>query len=288
MLVLLPIFWLAAVMGIAAFFGDTKTSISAYHGGQYRDVFVAALVGVAISLVAYLGVTAVEDYLLNLAAFFAVFVAIIPEDVAEQIAADQRARERGAPGLDPLQTNIDLWTSIAVIVGCYVISVILLTCADRARHSWAEDWWRRPNQQPQIKGLGWVIAGLATLCFLGYLGLLVTRLIDRSSVFAGLHFTAAILVFVCLGFAVTCRAWALDPATHPLTKTQRWVYRVVILLMILAVGAAALRAYQLGEDWQATGLVLHLELAEVGLFAMYWTVEIVFQWRAARRLPSEN
>ena len=74
---------IGSIFGLV-FFGKFEGSISANYLGPLRDVFVAALVGIAVCLVAYRGRT-LEDFALNLAGFYALFVAFVPTDLDDTL-----------------------------------------------------------------------------------------------------------------------------------------------------------------------------------------------------------
>src|SRR3954451_20202485 len=76
-MVALPLLMFFASVGTFLALGTIQGSISAYYAGPLRDVFVGMLVGLAACLVAYKGAP-VEDYALDLAGFYALFVAFVP------------------------------------------------------------------------------------------------------------------------------------------------------------------------------------------------------------------
>ena len=271
MLVLAPILWLGIVMLAAAFYGVVETSISAYHGGQFRDVFVAALAGISISLLAFWGVTPLEDLLLNLAAFFAVFVAIIPFDMAQQLTH----ADLGVP-LDPRLV------AKLIIIG-YLATIGALIAADYTKGRWSAGWVVKPApDQPQVKPLGRVIGIASIASLVAYLLLTLGCLLDPSTTFPFMHMTAAVLVFAHLAASVASRAWNLYPTPDTLTDTQQATYKVIFWLMAICAIAFTLVAIVLRVTGSsAGGLELAIELTEIALFAAYWTSEIIRYWPTA-------
>ena len=85
----------SGLVGAAFAFGidSIQGSISAYYLGPMRDVFVGCMVGIAVCLVAYRG-EALEDYALNLAGFYALFVAFVPTQLAHSLAKLETEQER--------------------------------------------------------------------------------------------------------------------------------------------------------------------------------------------------
>ena len=78
LLICLPTLLFVVTIATALQQGELERSISAYYGGPVRDIFVGALFAIAACLVAYQGVGLLEDYALNGAGFYAVFVALVP------------------------------------------------------------------------------------------------------------------------------------------------------------------------------------------------------------------
>src|SRR5215213_9570208 len=78
LLICLPTLLFVVTIVTALQQGELERSISAYDGGPVRDIFVGALFAIAACLVAYQGVGLLEDYALNGAGFYAVFVALVP------------------------------------------------------------------------------------------------------------------------------------------------------------------------------------------------------------------
>src|SRR5450759_4501787 len=86
LMVLLPAVLFVVTVAYAAIQQDLETSISAYYGTPVRDVFVGVMIATAVCMVAYQGSSLLEDYTLNGAGFYAVFVAFIPmTDIAQRL-----------------------------------------------------------------------------------------------------------------------------------------------------------------------------------------------------------
>src|SRR5262245_50613734 len=83
LMVALALLLFVVTVATAALTNTWPTSISAYYAGPVRDVFVGVLFAVAACLVAYRGSTPVEDFALNAAGFYALFVALVPTNLAE-------------------------------------------------------------------------------------------------------------------------------------------------------------------------------------------------------------
>jgi hypothetical protein len=90
LLICLPTLLFVVTIVTASQQGELERSISAYYGGPVRDIFVGALFAIAACLVAYQGVGLLEDYALNGAGFYAVFVALVPTGFGELMDELQR------------------------------------------------------------------------------------------------------------------------------------------------------------------------------------------------------
>ena len=102
--------------------GELERSISAYYGGPVRDIFVGALFAIAACLVAYQGVGLLEDYALNGAGFYAVFVALVPTGFGELM--DELQRNPTPDGVSPADHVWFLRIALtSVLVLCLVLVV---------------------------------------------------------------------------------------------------------------------------------------------------------------------
>lgn len=82
LLILIPALLFVVTIVTALQQGELERSISAYYGGPVRDIFVGTLFAIAACLIAYQGVGLLEDYALNGAGVYAVFVALVPTGFA--------------------------------------------------------------------------------------------------------------------------------------------------------------------------------------------------------------
>lgn len=77
MLLVVPLLLIVAILIYAVVNHRIEDSISSYYLGPARDLFVAMVVATGILLVVYSGAP-MEDLALNLAGFYAMFVALVP------------------------------------------------------------------------------------------------------------------------------------------------------------------------------------------------------------------
>jgi hypothetical protein len=250
-LVLVPIAALAVAMALAAATGVTEDSISAYHDGPYRDVFVGGLVGVAIGLVAYLGITPLEDHALTLAGFYALFVAIVPSQIG------------------------DAGQSVAIIVFGYLLAVGGLITINLRNRTWPlglllKDW--PSSDVPKLVGK-WL--GVATaVVFAGYVIWALVNLAGWPIFnFAGMHMAAAVLLFVHLWCAIAAQGfgWMTTDTSCPGTGSRRLYRTLAVLMPVVIVGVMVLFVV---THWR--GQILWVEIAGILIFLIYWISEY---WR---------
>lgn len=86
--VVLVVMLAAAVILDTMLRGGLRGSISAYYYGSSQTIFVGALAGIGIAMLAYQGNTESEDHLLDFAGTMAFFVAAIPTPSDTQVSPD--------------------------------------------------------------------------------------------------------------------------------------------------------------------------------------------------------
>ena len=252
MLVTLPVLIVLAILALA-FRGTIKDSISAYYGQPVRDVFVGAMVGTAVCLVVYRGAPPFEDYVLNLAGFFAVFVAFVPNTLAADL---KKLSEAGrAEALFGLRASL-----FAVVV----VTIAFVWLEQRFGH------WTLPTllQLPVTK---WVliVANVLAPAFL----VLVAVNGFWSDDFVGVHTAAAILLFASLAMAVATHAWP-GRLGGPGPGQRR--YQTIFWLMLAGIPLALVLKFVLESDYT----VIILEGWEIALFATFWIMEAKRTWPA--------
>ncbi|WP_456785717.1 hypothetical protein [Cellulomonas sp. P5_C5] len=257
MLVALPALLLAGLVGAAFAFGigSIQGSISAYYLGPMRDVFVGCMVGIAVCLVAYRG-EALEDYALNLAGFYALFVAFVPTQLARTLA--------GLDAQERAQVVASLRVTIAAVL---VVTAAFLVVEARTQH-WPYDELRKNTLTR------WFFH-VSTALAVAFVILLVWRAAEGTT-FADVHLAATVLLIVSMATAVASYAWPertgavrplLADGTPPGTRT----YVVIFWLMVagIAVYAALSRTGYAG---------IVAELWELGLFVAFWFIQTREKW----------
>lgn len=236
------------------FFGTVATSISANYAGPLRNVFVGAMVGIGACLVAFKG-RALEDYALNHAGFYAMFVAFVPSNLSETL--------RSIPNPERRREASD--TVLVAIIAILVVAVVFFL-VDRFSKGWSDPM---AGTNAKARVLYWVAWAL----FIGFVALLATRLVDRTD-FAGVHLAAAVLMIVNLAIAVACNGWPGWAGEADLAGYR--AYRWIALAMIPGV----LVPYLAAQRWFPDHRTAVIEWWSVSLFAAFWMVETVRWWDA--------
>lgn len=298
LLALLPAVLFITTVGTAIVQGHLEGSISAYYGGPVRDVFVGVLIAEAALLVAYQGATLAEDYNFNGAGFYAVFVALIPTGLTDNLEALRAGLELSPEGVTPAQYIWSLRISLTVVV---LLSAWLLMRELRRRRQLRDllrgDWWAIAfivvtfGTLVGVQGLAmwqlWAppaaevtMGGLSSVPLLNqipYLGQL--RIHDLSAIF-----------FMCaLALGVAAHAWpqwaARNREALPHTATEDLsVYRVIFILMALG----PLLAWLVAALFLPGTMVILLEWWEIFLFCLFWVMETRRQERLGRTLKRDD
>lgn len=281
LLALLPAVLFVVTVGTALVQGSLETSISAYYGGPVRDVFVGVLIGVAVLLVAYKGRTALEDYNLNGAGFYAAFVALVPNSLEEILAGLRSGVELSADGAG---ADVYVWSLRISLTVVLLLAVWLVVNQLR----------RSDRMQALVTGdrvtLGFVVVTAGTL--LGFLVLAMWQLwvppVDQvrmqglaltlpwvGQVQLRIHDLAAIFLICALAVAVWSHAWPRAAARRtpepPTASDLAWQtgYRIIFVLMVLG----PLVAWVISASFAPGHLVIFLEWWEIALFCVFWVLE---------------
>lgn len=252
---------------------ELEGSISAYYGGPVRDVFVGALFAIAVCLVAYQGADLLEDYALNGAGFYAVFVALVPTGFAELMSELQRN-----PTPDGFTPADHVWslrialTSVLVLCGVLVVREI------------ATGNMRRLLTLDVTSSLANVVNKsfllLTAVMLVGFLALAMWQLWGRPAaevrmegialgpVHLAIHDLAAIFLITSLAVAVLTNTWPLF-ALRDLWPSGRFFYLVIFVLMSVGILVPVLVSRIFAPDH----VVIFIEWWEIALFAVFWGLE---------------
>lgn len=206
LMVFLPLVLLFVTMANAIAQRELESSISAYYGTPVRDVFVGVMIATAACMVAYQGSSLLEDYTLNGAGFYAVFVALVPTNL-DEILQELRQNPPG-DGVTVMEYISSLRIAIfTVLVLCGALVVIELKESERL----ARLWKRGPQSKGFIALTGAVLAAFLVLVVVKlYLHPADEVTMDGFTlgpVDVRVHDLAAILLIAALAVAVASHAW---------------------------------------------------------------------------------
>ncbi|MGC5615043.1 hypothetical protein [Georgenia sp. Z1491] len=259
-LILMTLPALLLLGSVLAFFwlGAIEESVSAYYLGPIRDMFVGVMMGIAACLVAYRGASALEDFSLDVAGFFAIFVALVPTSIGPTLdALDAAARHEMITALR------------ATCVTVLVMSVVFVVVEVRFAPS-------RPAPLNRHR-LTRVVANVMNAVLVMFVGLVVWRLVEGED-FAGVHVSAAVLLIVNLAIAVASHAWpeltggphaSLDAGRRDLRRR----YRLIFWLMVAGAPLFGV-LHLLGWEYR----LLAVEWYEIALFVWFWALETRRTW----------
>ena len=259
LLVTLALFLLIASLVGWQLTGEIEASISANYLGPLRNVFVASLVGIGVLLIAYRG-RPLEDYALNLAGFYAVFVAFVPTQL-RTLLADAKDDDARADIVTGIQLSM-----IAVLAAAAVF--LLAELKTRQLSS-----FKIMNTKPMPAKIAyWLMAALSV----GFVVLVVVRTAqargaDGDDLFKYVHLAATFLMMSSMVIAVSCYAWP-NLAGEADLKGRPGYGLIVLAMAVGGIGFAV--ASVPGPDH----LVAVAEWWEIFLFGAFWFFETVRNW----------
>ncbi|MGV1009811.1 MAG: hypothetical protein ACOYBY_14550 [Dermatophilaceae bacterium] len=274
LMVLLPAVLFVVTVAYAAIQQDLQTSISAYYGTPVRDVFVGVMIATAVCMVAYQGSSLVEDYTLNGAGFYAVFVAFIPTNLDEIVRS---LGENPAPGGATVSDYITAMRIAILVVVVLCVGLVVVEFKESARL--AQLWRRGTQSQGFIVLTGGVLFLFLTFAawqlYLPEPGKVTMDGFTLGPLNVRIHDLAAILLIAALAVAVWSHAWptvvARLEAAGPVPETDLAAsrhYRLIFAAMML--GPALFVLYRL---WDPDHWIILLEWWEIALFGWFWVRE---------------
>ena len=274
LMILLPLLLFVVSVGTGVGKGEFEPSISAYYGGPVRDILVGTLVATAACLVAYQGVGLLEDYALNGAGFYAVFVALVPTGFSD-IMADLRAN----PSPDGV-TATDYGSFLRI-----ALSGVVLLCAGllvRELRSGNPRELVTADVGSTSRFLARVFVLITSVLLVAFLALAMWQLwrgpADQITLQGitlpggrqvSIHFLAAVFLISSLCVAVLTNTWPFFTWGSALWKSGRGNYLVILALMTVGLVVPWLISTAVAPDH----LVLLIEWWEILLFIAFWTME---------------
>lgn len=273
LMICLPALLFVVTVATAVQQGELEASISAYYGGPVRDIFVGCLVAVAACMVAYQGVGLLEDYTLNGAGFYAVFVALVPTGFAGMME-----ELRAEPSPDGLTVADHVWflriALTAILALCVLLfgrevatgSLARLFSARTGR--WFADLVNRAFVVVTMVLLVWFLALAMRQLWLVPADEVTMEGLSLGPVRLTVHDLAAIFLICSLAVAVLTNTWPFY-RLRDLHGSGRLAYLAIFALMVLGPLLAAGAAWLVAPGhW-----VILLEWWEIALFATFWFLE---------------
>jgi hypothetical protein len=274
LLICLPILLFVVTIVTALQQGELERSISAYYGGPVRDIFVGALFAIAACLVAYQGVGLLEDYALNGAGFYAVFVALVPTGFGELM--DELQRNPTPDGLSPADHVWFLRIALTSVLVLCLVLVVREVRTGKVGQLFVDVGSTLANQVNR-----WFLL-LTALLLVGFLVLAMWQLwsgpaaevrmegIALGPVQLSIHDLAAIFLIASLAVAVLTNTWPFYVLRlKDLWRSGRFFYGVIFLLMSFGIAVPLLVARIFAPDHK----VIFIEWWEIALFAIFWGLE---------------
>lgn len=253
-LLVVPLLLMVAIVIYGLLNGKVEDSISSYYLGPSRDLFVAMLVSTGVLLVVYKGAP-LEDYALNLAGFYAIFVALVPTRLGQTLSSLTSSAQ------------IQLIRSVQIsIVAVLVVSAVFV---------WLE--WKTKKWTPRAlhtSKLSTILSLSSTVALVAFIGLLFWRSIEGTD-FAGVHYAAALLLVLSMGVAIASHLGREDLCEVDTSGGRPIHYAVLLILMALGIiGWFVLNALGIAQA------LFIVEWYEIGLFSYFWYLESRRLWEA--------
>lgn len=263
LLIALPVFLLVTTAIGGWRLGDFADSISANYSTPLRDIFVGALVAIGACLIVYRG-RPVEDLALNVAGFYAMFVAFVPYSLSDVLTG---GTELKGEELEAARAAADeLAHVLPIILGALVAIAAVFLIVE-----WRRGLLTRHTQEGTTPAHR-IMFILTLVLGAGFFVLLLVTALNGT--YAGVHMISAILMIVGLATAIASHGW--DRATKQSNPGIARQYQVIVYLMGV-VGLALL--YELVRGWPLENAVAYIEWAAIILFTWYWVAETARQER---------
>ena len=215
--------------------GCFQASISAYYYTPARGYLVGALVAIGVCLICLKGNTETEDVLLNLAGMFAPVIALVPTPSTGSCASLLGTT---------LGRDANIANNVTALLSIGLVALMIL--------AWMI--FLRRDSAPTVP----IVVGYTIAVAVWFAALLVFVL-DRGLFVRNAHYTAAVLMFVCMLAVV-----AKSPGRR---------YAVIAIAMVVSSLVILLLGY-LGWDYW----LLALESTLIALFAVFWAIQTDELW----------
>lgn len=255
--------------------GSFLASVSAYYYTSAQGVFVGALIGLGVSMIALQGMNDAENLFLNLGGMFAIVVAIVPTDRGPDFdTAVQACRKSGGtllthrasntldcPTVHALQeaarANVENNMAALLIVGglALILAAVILA--------------KSRNDGAGTAGRKWAFAGLSAAVLL-WAGGLIALAVSVNWLAGNAHYIAAGCLGLCILVVVEANAYRRQERGRRTNAVNLLsAYRYTWIGAVMLVGAGVLIWL-----WQAGVISLFwVEISVALMFILFWTVQ---------------
>lgn len=248
-------------------------SVSAYYYTPAQAVFVGALIGLGVSMIALQGMSGAEDTFLNLGGIFAIVVAIVPTgrgaDFRTAVQACEKSggallTNRASPTLDcptvqalqeATRANVENNVAALLIVGglALILSGVILFRDKAGGRGWALG--------------GFLAAGAVWVCGLVALAVSVDWLAGNAHYIAAGGLLLAILLVA--GANAYRRPDQRPTMMRALQSPRQYYYTWVAIAMLVIAGILIVL-------WLLSAISLFwVEILVAFLFILFWTVQTI-------------
>jgi hypothetical protein len=233
-----------------------ETSLSAYYHTPAQSIFVGTLVTIAACLIIIRGYTDVEDIFLNLAGMLAPIVAFVPI---------RGPAECSSTPVPPRVVSADIANNVEALLFVGGVGVVLAIGIVWTSWGQLSGGWRGTRLR-RVAGVAAAVAIVAGTW--AWYEFAPASFEGEGRVTA--HYTAAVAMLVFFGVVVLLNAL---PNRRGPARGRRAVfvtlYWIILSLMVIIPIAMYLVARFSGWDYA----VLVVEVALIGLFAIFWLIQ---------------
>ncbi len=252
MLLVVPLLMIVAIIVYAVVNHRVEDSISSYYLGPARDLFVAMMVTTGVLLVVYSG-PPLEDFALNLAGFYAMFIALVPTQLGNSLKL-----------LDP-EAQQKLILSVRVGIAAIIIVSAVFVFLGMRTNRWPKGEFLFSSWTKYLS------IGCAVL-LAAFLILVLWRAIEGTE-FAWVHTSAAALLIASMGVAIASHLGHRSLCADDTSGGKRIHYAVLLYLM-----GAGLLAWPILKLSGIAQTVFIIEWYQISLFAYFWYLESRRLW----------
>ncbi len=247
--------------------GFVAVSVSAYYYTPISAIFVAALVGIGVCMIAIRPTFSVESGMLKLAGMLAAVTATVPTARGQDVTSAVQACEEGGGTMMPMSGTEDCPTeqtlreagadagtiSILVLGGLFLIATVVYLM--RARREPSRD--RKADLRGMAVSLLVLVAGVVVLW------------LRRDWFLQYAHFVAGVGLFVCVLFLTLARGLTAEEKLALATRPLPWVKLPKILFNLEP------RRYAWVAWAMVAGAATMVPLWHYGVVSLFWLEMVI-------------